>query len=725
MQPDRASRFWIDDWLVEPMLNRVVRGDDEHRLEPKVMQVLLVLAEHPGEPVTKEAFMDRVWGDTVVTDDVLARCISSLRKLFGDDPRAPRFIETLRKVGYRLIAPVAAFEGDAPSSGAAVTEAAAGAAEPRRWSAGRRVLVGVAVVVGLAAFYQLMQVVARPEADPLRAMPFTSFPGVESDPSMSPDGELIAFVWDEGRYGNADIFVKQRGAEMPLRITETRALESQPAFSADGRQLAFVREDGLEHAVFMVPSYGGTERKVSSFGQRRVRGLGWAPQTPDLVAAVQTAPHEPSALFRISTERAEQEQLTTPPMSHVGDSDPSYSPDGTRIAFVRSVTEDVEDILVMPAEGGPPRALLPEPASITGLAWAADGRSLVFAGSLDGASGLWRLPVTGGAPAPIFTAPEGLTYQDVSIASEGGGLAYTQRAFDANIWQFRRTASNLNYQENQLVLSTRWDSNPDIAPDGRRIAFVSKRSGSTEIWTSDRDGGNPVQVTSFGGALTGTPRWSPRGDTLAFVSYEEGQADVYVVDGQGGGLRRLTDSASDETAPAWSHDGRYVYFASDRTGTWQVWRQPVDGGDPVQVTTQGGRMATESRDGRTLYFVKHEAPGIWRLPLPDSSALASGLGDAFTLPYDTTAEARVVDGLEPADWGNWSLARDGLYFLRRRPGGAEIAFYRFRTGVVSRVALLGNVPRHPSFAASDAGDWFLYTQVDRNEGDVLVVENFE
>lgn len=98
--------FRVADWLVRPRLLTLSRSDDSVRLEPKVMQVLVCLAEHPGDVVEKERLIRTVWPDTFVTDDVLTKCISELRRIFEDNPREPRFIQTIPKVGYRFIAPV-------------------------------------------------------------------------------------------------------------------------------------------------------------------------------------------------------------------------------------------------------------------------------------------------------------------------------------------------------------------------------------------------------------------------------------------------------------------------------------------------------------------------------------------------------------------------------------------------------------------------------------------
>jgi len=103
---ENKSAFLIRDWKVEPRLNTLSREDVAHHVEPKVMKVLLVLAAQPNQVVSKDDLMKAVWTSTFVSDDVLTRCISLLRHLMGDDPRDPRFIQTIPKVGYRLVGEV-------------------------------------------------------------------------------------------------------------------------------------------------------------------------------------------------------------------------------------------------------------------------------------------------------------------------------------------------------------------------------------------------------------------------------------------------------------------------------------------------------------------------------------------------------------------------------------------------------------------------------------------
>jgi DNA-binding winged helix-turn-helix (wHTH) protein/TolB-like protein len=149
------TSFCIGEWLVEPQLNTISDSDKRAHLEPKIMHVLLCLAEHPGEVVSKEKLIQSVWLNTFVTDDVLTRAIAELRKAFGDDAREPRYIQTIPRTGYRLIAPVVhgSVNQETDRAGTVSEIRAAKRPLPRqlRW----QVLVICLILAGLAiaAFY--------------------------------------------------------------------------------------------------------------------------------------------------------------------------------------------------------------------------------------------------------------------------------------------------------------------------------------------------------------------------------------------------------------------------------------------------------------------------------------------------------------------------------------------------------------------------------------------
>src|SRR5437588_1977822 len=103
--------FRVGPWLVRPGLNSISQNGTSDRVERKVMEVLVCLAEHSGEAVPKEKLLQTVWPDTFVSDDVLKRSVSELRRVFEDDAHESRVIETIPKRGYRLVARVEPVNG--------------------------------------------------------------------------------------------------------------------------------------------------------------------------------------------------------------------------------------------------------------------------------------------------------------------------------------------------------------------------------------------------------------------------------------------------------------------------------------------------------------------------------------------------------------------------------------------------------------------------------------
>ena len=259
-----------------------------------------------------------------------------------------------------------------------------------------------------------------------------------------------------------------------------------------------------------------------------------------------------------------------------------------------------------------------------------------------------------------------------------------------------------------MIASTRLDFNQQFSPDGKQIAFVSNRSGATEIWVADIDGSRARRLTSFGGPLTECPRWSPSGDRLVFQSHRNGQLDVSLIGVNGGVAEPITSEPFDENVPSWSRDGRWIYFHSNRSGESQVWRARPDGSQAVQVTRHGGFAALESLDGRVLYYSK----------------FTQGTVALWSAPVSGGAEVEVLRGL--SDWSTFAPVADGIHFVappRSGAQGATIQFYSFAERRTTTVASL----QEPAFlgltVAADNRS-LLFTQIDEQDSDVMLVEGF-
>ena len=708
--------FYVGAWHIQPRLNRISGKGVEVQVEPKVIEMLVCLAEHPGEPVTREDLHAAVWPGVVVGDKALTGAVSKLRKIFDDDPRDPQVIETISKTGYRLIAPMtASYAGDASPDAVVLPDVTPSLpAQPR---ASRRSPAGyvwlpamLLAFIGGGVVWTLFTG-GPPSPSPSPAVPFTTYPGHELYPALSPDGRHVAFVWGGAEGTNWDVYVRQAGAETPLRLTRDPGDDLRPVWSPDGTQVAFQRYTDDTCDVLVVPALSGPVRRVAScfaftaperaFVAPRIA---WSPDAQWLAMTARRSDQERPGIYLFSPETQAMRKLTTPTDRDWADVDPAFSPDGTDLAFGRYGQDGSMDLYVVSVADGRERRLTTDHRSLLGHSWTPDGRHLVFSSDRGGTFALWTVPASGGSPAWIPAS--GAQLKRPTLAEEGRRLIYEDWRYDTNIWRLALAGDTA--QAAPVIASTRWDVHPAYAPEGTQIAFVSDRSGSYEVWLADADGANPWRLTALEDAVVGIPRWSPDGRYLVFDVRTQGRAALYRVEAAGGTPRRLTPDASDNAVASWSPDGAWLYFASNRSGTWQIWKMPPDGGAAAQVTGGGGYAPQASPDGQFVYYAKMQTGGLWRVPV------------------DGGAEEQVLDTLSWGDWGHWALTDGGVYFVRREGmNQAVLAFFDEATTVVKDVAVLDRapLPHQPGLALSPDGRWLLYVQLDRTESDLMLLEN--
>lgn len=565
-------------------------------------------------------------------------------------------------------------------------------------------LMAVATTLGLA-FWGWR---AREELPPMRVVPLTSYPSPTTGGDFSPDGTQYGFTWDGGM-NNQDIYVKQVGsAAAPLRLTTDPERDGEPSWSPDGRWIAFVHRRGTQDAsIYLVSPLGGPERKVIdirvayTLEPHMPYAKCWFPDSKWL-AVMKQAPEGGSGIFLVPVGPGEQRKLyasrTNIPHS------PAVSPDGRFLAFASCTAAHLCDIELLELDPrhlprGRPREVTHQKTIIWGLAWMPDSRSLIYGAGPGGVSYLWRTAISGSAqPERLELAGPGAHGPVVSGAAHR--LAFTRYDRDLDIW-----ALQPGRPPRVLISSTLQEFYPQLSPDGRRIAFTSDRSGASEVWVADRDGSKPVQLTEGPGRLQSYARWSPEGKQLVFASQaEDGHWAVYAVDAAGGQPRRLTPPAFNATGPQWSRDGSSLYFASDRTGRAEVWRMPAEGGQPVQITTEGGIAFTESWDGQTLYYVRDRnmrAPPLFSRPLAG--------GPEQRVLYATITYAVTKDGI----YFCAGFDKRGVYPLEFLPfGGSE-------SRVLARLDL-----RPEDLNVSADGQTIVFVASKSDRWSEMMIENF-
>jgi TolB-like protein/DNA-binding winged helix-turn-helix (wHTH) protein len=229
--------FRIAAWLIEPQLNTVSKNGTTVHLEPKVMEVLVCLAGHAGKPVSKDQLLETVWPGTFVTDDVLVRAISELRRVFEDDARESRIIQTIPKRGYRLLVPVEAVSGERcpPPELQGQESATVGRNWHRRLAL---VLAGVAALLltALAVLYvsrgeRVLVKSAEPQIRSIAVLPLQNLSGDPGQEYFS-DGMTDALITDLAQI--ASLKVISRTSSMQYKQTRKSLPEIAHELKTDG-----------------------------------------------------------------------------------------------------------------------------------------------------------------------------------------------------------------------------------------------------------------------------------------------------------------------------------------------------------------------------------------------------------------------------------------------------------------------------------------------------------
>jgi Tol biopolymer transport system component/DNA-binding winged helix-turn-helix (wHTH) protein len=738
METTGSERFKFGNYEADLHTHELWKHGTRVKLVGQPFEILAVLVKRPGQLVTREELRAQLWpGDTFVDfNHGLNAAVNKLRDALCDSADDPRYIETLPRRGYRFVAtvenppptletvrsPVSLEAGQtatrtpielvAPPDAAVETPVAppifAGIPTPvkrRPWLRYAAYAVATAaslwLIVALLQFHVEDREKQAREAQAASTLtPLTALSDRTSNPAFSPDGSRVAFRRESFVPGTSGIWVKQIGGEELIQLTNV-STDSCPVWSPDGRSVAFSRVSEQQRTIYEVPASGGAARAL--YTSSLVPGhaeLDWSPDG-ETIAFAAKGRKGPSAIFLLSLGSQTARQLTAPSTVDE-DWGPAFSPDGNRIVFVRS-----RSVVVIPAEGGEIHRLTQEPVRVLGSpAWSPDGQWIIFAAGGGDRSGLWRISASGGSPAPIREA--GNTVWNPAVSKRGFRLAFQLLTSAHSIDQLDLYPPGQTARTLATAVSGE-NAGPQLSPDGKKLVFQSDRTGGLDIWVSDRNGQNPIQLTAMGTA--GAPRWSPDGKEIVFDvglgrDWRESRA-IFLVSVDGGTPRPLLQDSYSNPVPSWSHDGNWIYFASNRSSVWQVWKIEKSGGVPVQVTKEGGFFAAESPDGQYLYYAKHnyESPEIWRVPVTGGQ------------------ETPMYPAIRPLDWAAWTVLDNGILFAESGANGAPtVSFYDFSAQGVKHLAVIDKPPFWVT--ATRDGKSVIFDQPGQEESHVMLMENF-
>jgi Tol biopolymer transport system component/DNA-binding winged helix-turn-helix (wHTH) protein len=701
----RCARF--DQFEVDLAAGELRKSGQRIPLQDQPFQILRLLIEAAPEVVSREQISSVLWpSDTFVDFDLaINTAVKKLRQALDDSVDDPKFIQTVAKRGYRFNAKVDWIEDSGKSSVVARNGDSQGARSPRK-----RLALASLGFVAITLAWMGWSNWPRPEPI-LTAIPLTAFPGGAGWPSLSPDGQQVAF----GQNSNvgSSLFVQSiGGAGPPQQLTHAAGFLYSwvSAWSPDGKWIAYERynpkpeQRPIEMVLTPTPA-GGPEIVVQRTNGGEC-GLSWSPDGKYLAFVDSNLPQEPHAIYLLDRETSRRRRLTNPPKETLGgDAYPEFSHDGKQLAFVRNLNGMVQ-IAVLTLATDHVKTLVSERAVVGGIAWDPADKNIIFGAILTGSSRLWRISAAGGTPRPLGVGEDGWA---PSVSEKTHRLTYAQGAGDTNIWRIR-FGKDKGETRTPLIASTRQEVQPELSPDESKVVFSSDRSGAVEIWVSDSDGNNPMQVTHLETFNTGRPHWSPDGTQIAFESGARGKPDVYLVGLDGADPRRLTDDNFEDSAPTWSADGKWIYYQSNRSGQIQIWRMSSQGDRAVQLTNSGGLSPVAGPDGKHLYYLNSTTNNqIWVMDLPAGK------------------EQRVPSVPNVDDPGSYRVTSDGIYFTTPDSSGSNdssLRFYSFATGKTQVVTRLGNMIGAQGISISRNGRTILYSQQDHVNMNIMLVENF-
>jgi Tol biopolymer transport system component len=569
----------------------------------------------------------------------------------------------------------------------------------------RRPAVLLALALGVvAALVSLLGSLSGPRSAG-HTVWLTGAGGSEAWPSFSPDGMRLVYSARRGKEEGFHIFIQTLPNGQRWQATADAGNDVGPVWSPDGSRIAFLRVDGERAECMTIPQEGGPARKLADCAavgeiEHALPAVAWMPDGASLLIAA-AGGKEPPSIALIPAEGGAPQRLTTPPEGTSGDSNPAVSPDGKTVAFVRNTSADGvdgADIYACGISGGKAERLTFDDRPVRGIAWTLDGGHVVYSGFRAGNWNLWRLPAAGGSPRNLMVS--GRSPQFPAIAPRGGRLAYEESPSVAAVWRARMGGEEDLAEGAPLIRSSGRESAPSYSEDGGRIVDISDQTGADEVWVSDSEGGNRMQITHLKGQRQpARPRWSPDG-RLILLELRGGASEIATVPASGGEPRRVIPDA---TGGSWSRDGRSIYYLA-RVG--HIWKAAADGSQARQLTEDPGMgQPVESADGKYVYYRK------WR--------------GVCRMPADGGKEEEAVQPESSTFWGAMQAAPRGWYYVEGMRGPRTQAIFFYDTGTKKRSVVFRGVGDLTAFSVSPDGKYVLYPRVDSSETSLMLVEGFQ
>lgn len=701
-------RKQIDQWninevRIHPKLNLIRKEGLEIAIKPRLMHLLEYFLQHQNEVVVKEDILDYVWKDRIVTENLLTKSISELRKILIIHFPPEIEIETIRNVGYRLKTPHPVLSSQTESG-----KQFAKTKGRQNWLIW--LISSAALVLVLLLFTFSRQESGKDYKIEVERV--SSLKGQETSPVISPDGAYMAYSGREKIRDPFHIYIRTFDGNNARKLTKNKGIEYNPAWSPDGRQIAYMLRDTTGGRWIMQQSIiGADERRLVSLGDIIMgRGMIWTVDGNGLIFSGKNTNEAPFELMKFDFNTEKIESLTQVSTTSFGDIFPTLTNDPQKIAFVRA------------AHG---KSMLSENASINPVIHLIDLESgelqivsrlkgeikdMVYHPYLDQYLCWISTEVSDNQLIAVSALGEQNLLHSINNGMPGKGVAGPKNKFLFEFWH-----SNLNVHEYRILdnrhkiqyereylNSTLWDWGLQFASATKDVAFISLRSGYQEIWMAERNAPEKArQLTDIKSPLIKSISLSPNGRSLIWLSIEGSQSSLHFIKANGQGYRHLVGPGT-FGSPAWSNDGQSVLYPKFEDGHWNIFKQDMRTKAEEAITRNGGHsLFISPQFPEDIFYCKFNQDTIYKQQLHSEAAIA-----LVRLP-----------GLES---GNWVLNEGGIYYLAWEEGKSFLRFYDFEHKELRTLEVLEHLlPGIPCLSISPDGKHIYVAKADEINADII------
>jgi Tol biopolymer transport system component/DNA-binding winged helix-turn-helix (wHTH) protein len=624
--------FSLGPLRVCPSARQVSVGERTETVEPRVLQVLVLLARAAGQVVSRDLLIDRCWGGRIVGDDAVNNAIVKVRALAGLSEEPAFEIETIPRVGYRLR------QRDRDTADAIPVHAASPAAtlRSRSW---RWMVLAVACIAIAASSIAALYFYLRREPEWIVAeshLPFISTPAIERYPALAPDGTMIAYSAGPS-IRNRHIYLRLLNGGDPIQLTHDAFDASSPAWSSDSRMIAYVISQADHPCRIMeirVPA--GQPRQIGQCRVSERSSLALDPSGRALFFSDAPARGAPDRIFKLDLNNGRVSGETRPGTNAASDGSPSISPDGDALLYQRGIGAEAIEIRRLSLSIGIDRQVAAFDDGDANATWSTDGRTIFLSRSRGNENSLWAYPVSGGDPWRILSTGEYIG----RLSAGPNGLLAMEMQYPGG--ELVAVTPHANQQPRPIDSEGLRTWCVDYAPDGTFLA-TGWHSETFGIWISGANGSLRELLRLPDGTACAI-RWSPDGSRFAFVQWLGHGFDVPVMTRSGEPIARLHFPDMDSGLLDWTADGKSILTSRQGKLGWRIWRTDLATPDRSVPITPFGWLSPRVH-GTMLFAERDGVAGIWRIdgsprrvtdgPVPDASDVYNISGDRL-IYSDTT-----------------------------------------------------------------------------------------